>query len=154
MDIQVIAVVQHRLFSPIDCGHVLRPEPGLLICGDLSRQLSPILSSTDLASWLKAATTWSFIGSQCCYQISVAKVLERYQILKQKQKMAPELFFKMGHSQLLSLYFCLFLLNYNWQIKLCQCWDLKWRSLASEATALPTEPPELLEKKILRSSES
>ena len=51
--------------------------------------------------------------------------------------------FKMGNSRPLFLYFRLFYLIYNWQIKLCWCWDLNRGTLVFVASTLPTEPPPL-----------
>ena len=50
----------------------------------------------------------------------------------------------MSHSRPLFLHFRLFLFKCtNRQIKFCQCWDSNRRSLVSEATTLPAEPPTL-----------
>ena len=47
----------------------------------------------------------------------------------------------MGHSEPLFLYLCLFYFNVRLADKICRLWVSNCRSLLSEATAIPTEPP-------------
>ena len=52
-------------------------------------------------------------------------------------------FFLMGHSRPLFLYFCLFYFNVQLVDAVCKCWDSNCGFLVWEVTALPTEPPPL-----------
>ena len=63
-------------------------------------------------------------------------------MLKWPSTQTVTLFFKMGHSLSLFLYFLSFLL-YNWYIKFLWWLDLNRRALVAEVTVLPTEPQPL-----------